>query len=217
MAWPEVPCVFQIFPPTGSDSGDSLEISYIQERLQTFLSAVAQAQRGWRSIATAGTVTINVPAEPHPHGSGLQIIEFVQNFVQRPNLSFFIDRGHEYIMLEPNVSRARIGAKYKSVCRDLYRLPWPKVIMPRELVHWRLGHLVTDKVYFVSPQCYADLVIDQDTLDFESAKKWSQDEQVLKYKFVAFPVLVVVMGNRSGYLSLFESLRGWDGPKMSKI
>ena len=183
----EVPRVFHIFHPTTPDSDDLPEISNIQERLQIFLSAIAQAQRSLEYIAKGGTVTLNVPAETHLHSSGLQVIEFVENFLKNPQI--FLNDENARPGLQPGAKRTYIEAKYKTVCENLYKLLRPEVIMPRELVHWRLGHLATKKVYFVSPQCYTDLHNNGHEMDFESARRWTQDEKILDYEFVAFPVL----------------------------
>lgn len=183
----EVPRVFHIFHPTTPDSDDLPEISNIQERLQTFLSAVAQAQQSLEFIAKGGTVTLNVPAETHLHSSGLQVIEFVENFLKIPQI--FLNDENARPGLQPGAKRTYIEAKYKTVCENLYKLLRPEVIMPRELVHWRLGLLATEKVYFVSPQCYTDLHNNGDEMNFESARRWTQDEKILDYEFVAFPVL----------------------------
>jgi hypothetical protein len=212
----EVPRVFHIFHPTTPGSDDLPEISNIQERLQTFLSAVAQAQNSQEYIAKGGTVTLNVPAETHLHSSGLQVIELVENFLKNPK-KFLNDENARH-RLQPRAKRTYIEAKYKTAGEDLYKLLRPEAIVPRELVHWRLGCLATKRVYFVNPQCYADLHNNGNEMDFESAKRWIPDDQSLHDKFVAFPVLEVDEGEPQWLLAVIrEPARLRSGKKIKDL
>lgn len=192
----EVPRVLNIFYPITPESDDLPEVSIIQEHLQAFLAVVAHEQHGLEHIAKGGAVTLNVSlnvsAETQVGSSGLQVIEFAENFLKDPQV--FLNSENARPRLRPGAKRTHIEAKYKTACENLHKLLRPEVIMPRELVHWRLERLATKCIYFVNPQCYTDLYNNGNEMNFESARRWIPNDNSLHDKFIVFPVLEVNEG-----------------------
>jgi hypothetical protein len=169
----EVTHLIHIFHPTTPDSDDMADIGGFRERLHALLSAAAQAQQNLTLTCKGGAVALKVPSEAHPHSSGLQVIECVEDFLKECRK--YLDEENARPTLRPGAKITHIISTYESLCRNLYEVLCPKNHVASGLMNWRLQLLETEDVYFMSPHFYTTLCGDGKELYFGLARQWTEN------------------------------------------